>query len=325
MNSVLKRRLTKVALALAVAGYCSIPSALAANEGNVKGPNDPWQSSSSTGTIQGTVPKIKLPGAPATDDGQHVKVEVDRAGRTGGYDPTDNDAINQLHVGDKLTVSWDINDTEGDIDPDGLTTKTVQWMCYKTQNSASGGTVLQGDGSNGSASYTVQSADAGCYIGLKMTPTTKTGDPNIGTLVEMLDLSSADGGGASDDDIPTGPVVDSSVKVAIYDTQASTVNLLKDSNVKLQTGHTYVAQLWQDTNNNDKYDAGEKVVTDQYDYVWVFTGSSKQTNIAGGDSTVQNGDLVIPATNAEAKQTIFPSAGDDGVQGYGLSIKYRLK
>lgn len=53
MQLVLKRRLTKVALALAVAGYCAVP-AVAAN-GNLKAGQ--WQSATeSTGTIQGTIP-----------------------------------------------------------------------------------------------------------------------------------------------------------------------------------------------------------------------------------------------------------------------------
>lgn len=113
--------------------------------------------------------------------------------------------------------------------------------------------------------------------------------------------------------------------MAIYDSAAPTVNLLKDSSIKLQTGHTYVARLWKDADGNGKYDTGETEVTEQYDYKWVFTGLSQQLGTAGGDSNIQNSNLVIPVTNAEAKDLLFPSAGDDGVQGYGLSIKYKRK
>ncbi|APY73462.1 hypothetical protein J9S84_002803 [Salmonella enterica] len=331
MQITVKRRLTKVALAVAVAGYCTIPSAIAANEGNLKNESiGGWQVSGSTGTIQGTVPRIKLPGAADSDVvGANVKVDIDRSGRKDGYTDTTDNGVNQLHIGDKLTVSWDINDTEGDYDTDNaLTTKTVQWMCY-TDQSKSGGKVLQGNGlttnGDGSATYTIQASDADCYIGLKLTPMTKTGDPNIGALVDLADLSSGAGGGADDDAIPTGPVVDDSIEVAIYDSAAPTVNLLKDSSIKLQTGHTYVARLWKDADGNGKYDAGETEVTDQYDYKWVFTGTSLQLGTAGGDSNIQNSNLVIPVTNAEAKDLLFPSAGDDGVQGYGLSIKYKRK
>lgn len=59
MQALLKRRLSKVALALVVAGYCSIPSAIAAKEGKLQGAgSDTWQFSGNTGTIQGTVPWI---------------------------------------------------------------------------------------------------------------------------------------------------------------------------------------------------------------------------------------------------------------------------
>lgn len=55
MQATVKRRLTKVALALVVAGYCAAP-AVAAN-GNLK--SGQWQIvSEQTGTIQGTVPWI---------------------------------------------------------------------------------------------------------------------------------------------------------------------------------------------------------------------------------------------------------------------------
>ena len=64
MQQIVKRRLTKVALALVVAGYCSVP-AMAAN-GNLK--SGQWQIvSDSTGTIQGTVPWITRAADKTTD------------------------------------------------------------------------------------------------------------------------------------------------------------------------------------------------------------------------------------------------------------------
>lgn len=333
MQSKFTRPLTKVAMALVIAGYCTLPSAIAAPQSTA--PNQSplqstaplqsasgWQVSGATGTIVGTQPKIKLPGAAATDDGQHVKVEVDRSGRTGGS-AASTDGEKQLHVGDKITVSWDINDVEGDADTTGLTKKTVKWMCYADQ-SKTNGRVLQGDGTDGSDSYTIADDDADCYIGLQVTPTTETGDPRVGTLVDLADLSSANGGGSDSDDIPEGPVVDANVNVTIYDAADTTVNLLKDATVKLHTGHTYKVKLWKDTNANNKYDDGvDADLTSKYDYMWVFSGQSA-TAATSGDSSVQNQDLVIPETNTEAK-SVLSSAGADGVQGNSLSIKYKRK
>ena len=317
MQSKLTRPLTKVAMAMALVGYCTITPANAALQSAAG-----WQVSASTGTIVGTLPKIKLPGASANDDGQHVKVEVDRSGRTGGATAS-TDGEKQFHVGDKITASWDINDLEGDTDSTGLTKKTIKWMCYSDQ-SKTNGRVLQGDGTDGSATYTIADGDADCYIGLQITPTTETGDPRGGTLVDLADLSTAAGGGSDSDDIPEGPVVDANVNVTIYDAADTTVNLLSDATVKLHTGHTYKAILWKDTNGNDKYDDGvDTDVTSQYDYMWVFSGQSA-TAATSGDSSVQNQDLVIPETNADAKG-VLSSAGADGVQGNSLSIKYKRK
>lgn len=322
MKQTAKRRLTSIALAITVAGYCAVPTAIAANEvGNLKDAAG-WQISSNTGSILGTVPKIKLPGGSPTDDGQHVKVEIDRSGRTAGATAS-TDGEKQLHVGDKITVSWDINDTEGDTDATGLTKKTIKWMCYSDQNK-SNGRELQGDGTNGSDSYTIVQADQNCYIGLQITPNTETGDPRTGVQVDLADLSTDAGGGSDSDDIPEGPVVDDELSVIIYDAADTTVNLLKGSSVKLHTGHTYKVKLWRDTNGNRTYDSGiDTDVTSDYDYMWVFSGQSA-TAATSGDSSVENKDLVIPATNADATN-VLSGAGADGVQGNSLAIKYKRK
>ncbi|MDM3317268.1 SinI family autotransporter-associated protein [Citrobacter sp. Ce006] len=320
MQALLKRRLSKVALALVVAGYCSIPSAIAAKEGKLQGAgSDTWQFSGNTGTIQGTVPWITRSAEKVAEaDKNHVTVSIDRGERV-----VNGEGDKQFHIGDKVTVNWAIGDEQGDLDVSNTATKaTVVWIRSKQQD-GSEATVISG--SAGKDSYTLQESDADYYIGIRITPTTTTGDPNVAELLTLNDLSTGSGGGADDDDIPEGPVVDDSIAVAIYDSENASVNLLKNSSTKLHTGHTYVAQLWKDANKNGTYDTGELVVTNQYDYQWVFTGTSLQLGTAGGDSSVQNGDLLIPETNAEARTSIFPNAGDDGVQGYGLSIKYKNK
>ena len=178
MQLVLKRRLTKVALALAVAGYCAVP-AVAAN-GNLKAGQ--WQSATeSTGTIQGTIPWItRAADKTAETDKAHVTVTIDRGSRTVA---TEGDR--QFHAGDKVTVNWAIGDTEGDLDADNTATKaTVQWMSYSDQN----GGDAQEIGTKGSDTYEIQAADADRYIGIKITPTTTTGDPNVATELLLNDL-----------------------------------------------------------------------------------------------------------------------------------------
>ncbi|WP_196210573.1 SinI family autotransporter-associated protein [Citrobacter sp. Res13-Sevr-PEB04-36] len=322
MQALLRQRLTKVALALVVAGYCSIPAMAA--DGNLK--SGQWQIvTKTTGTIQGTVPWITRSATEiAETDKAHVSVTIDRGSRT-----VTSDGDKQFHVGDKVTVNWAIGDEQGDLDTNNTATKgTVQWMSYSDQSGSDG----QEIGTAGSDTYEVQASDAGRYIGIKITPTTTTGDPNIATELLLNDLSTNTGGGSDSDDVPEGPVVDENVHVVIYESTSNT-NLL-GTTTNLKTNATYKVLLWKDKAGGtaDRYDAGEEV-TDKYDYRWKFTGTSKiaGTGAAGiVNESWNNRDLVIPITNAEAK-TEFEGAsggvtiGTDGVQGFGLSIDYRLK
>lgn len=321
MKNNVKRRLTRVALALVVAGYCSVP-AIAAN-GNLK--SGQWQFvTDSTGTIQGTVPWItRAADKVAETDKAHVAVTVDRGTRSSA-----SEGDKQFHVGDKVTVNWAIGDTEGDLDTNNTATKaTMVWIRSKNQD---GSDAVEISGTTGQDSYTIQADDADYYLGIKITPTTTTGDPNIAPVLLLADLSTNAGGGADDDDVPEGPVVDENVKVVIHESGANT-NLL-GTDAKLKTNTTYQVLLWKDKNSNGKYDTGEDVTSD-YNYRWKFTGTSKQLGTAGGlvSSTYNNSDLVVPVTNAEAKAAFDNgesggvTLGNDGVQGYGLSIDYQRK
>lgn len=332
MQHLTKRGLTKIALALALAGYCAVPAAMAADEsrGNLK--TGQWTSvSESTGTLQGTMPWLNrsadvLIEVPA--DTGHVTISIDRHGRTGQGGDTSSDTYKQLHVGDTLTVTWGIGDKEGDVDngtngKNAATQATIQWQSFSDQ--AGGGAA--DIGTAGSNTYTITDADMDKYIGLKITPTTTTGDPTAGTQVILKDLSTNAGGGADDDDIPEGPVVDDNLHVVIYK-EGATTNLL-GTTTKIDVNTTYKVLLWSDKNGNNTYDTGEDV-TAQYNYRWRLTGTSAQLHTAGGliNESYNNQDLVIPVTNAEAKANFdygSLSLGGDGVQGYGLSIDYQRK
>ncbi|MDI5821715.1 SinI family autotransporter-associated protein, partial [Salmonella enterica subsp. enterica serovar Kentucky] len=227
MQATVKRRLTKVALALVVAGYCAAP-AVAAN-GNLK--SGQWQIvSEQTGTIQGTVPWITRAADKTADtDKDHVTVTIDRGDRT-----VVTEGDKQFHVGDKVTVNWAIGDTEGDLDANNAATKqTVQWMRYSDQN----GSNPEEIGTKGSDTYEIQASDADHYIGIKITPTTTTGDPAVATELLLKDLSTDAGGGSDDDEIPEGPVVDENVHVVIHEKDSNT-NLLKNTGTTLKTNTT---------------------------------------------------------------------------------------
>lgn len=276
------------------------------------------------GDDSGTVPWITRAADKTTDtDKDHVTVTVERASRT-----VISEGDKQFHVGDKVTLNWAIGDTEGDLDANNTATKaTMVWVRSKNQD---GSDAAEISGTTGQDSYTIQADDADYYLGIKMTPTTTTGDPNAATVLLLGDLSTNAGGGADDDDIPEGPVVDENVKVVVYES-GSTTNLL-GTETTLKTNTTYKVLLWKDKNSNGTYDTGEDVTSD-YNYRWKFTGNSKQLGAAGGlvSSTYNNTDLVVPVTNAEAKsafdngESSGVTLGNDGVQGYGLSIDYQRK
>ena len=180
-------------------------------------------------------------------------------------------------------------------------------------------------------------ADRGRYIGIEITPTTQTGTPNVGTALYLYDVSTASGGGSDSDNVAPGPVVNQNLKVAIF-VDGTSINLINGS-TPIELGKTYVAKLYSDENKNGKFDAGTDAdVTANYDFRWVLSGSSQQLGTSGGivNSSFDNNNLVIPATNDEARTNLNGPARDgkealsiptngDGVQGYKLHIIYKHK
>ncbi|HGU2102839.1 TPA: SinI family autotransporter-associated protein, partial [Escherichia coli] len=199
-----RRGLTRIALALALAGYCVAPVALAEESA--------WVDSGETNIFQGTIPWLYSEGGSATTDADHVTLTSDLKGAR----PTGSETDKRLYSGDKLTVSWEIGDTEGDVDLGGLgdnakTIDTIRWMSYKD---AQGGDPKEL--ATKVTSYTLTDDDRGRYIGIEITPTTQTGTPNVGTALHLYDISTASGGGSDSDNVAPGPVVNQNLKVAIF-------------------------------------------------------------------------------------------------------------
>lgn len=180
---------------LALAGYCVAPVALAEESA--------WVDSGETNIFQGTIPWLYSEGGSATTDADHVTLTSDLKGAR----PTGSETDKRLYSGDKLTVSWEIGDTEGDVDLGGLgdnakTIDTIRWMSYKD---AQGGDPKEL--ATKVTSYTLTDDDRGRYIGIEITPTTQTGTPNVGTALHLYDISTASGGGSDSDNVAPGPVV----------------------------------------------------------------------------------------------------------------------
>ena len=229
-----RRGLTRIALALALAGYCVTPLALAEDSA--------WIESGETNIFQGTIPWLYSEGGNATTDADHVTLTSDLKGAR----PQGSETDKRLYSGDKLTVSWEIGDTEGDVDlgtagKDAKTIDTIRWMSYKD---AQGGDPKEL--ATKVTTYTLTDADRGRYIGIEITPTTQTGTPYVGTALHLYDVSNANGGGSDEDNVDPGPVVNQNLKVAIF-VKDTTTNLI-NGNTPIQLGKTYVAKLYSDEN-----------------------------------------------------------------------------
>ncbi|GHD89494.1 hypothetical protein GCM10011445_00760 [Pseudocitrobacter faecalis] len=327
MKPHMKRGLRKATLALMVAGYCAVPSAMAGDAA--------WVVSGATAEFQGTIPWIYREGGDKSinsADAGHIKVTSDNQGAR----PQGSENDKRLYVGDTITLGWDIGDTEEDVDAgakgnDGATTETIKWFSY----SDNAGTDKQEiTSAAGKSSYKITDSDRGRYIGVEIQATTQTGNPYQGTALSLLDITTANGGGSDDDNVDPGPVVNQNLKVAIFEKGTNT-NLIGGS-TPIALNKTYVAKLFSDEDGDGKWSTGDIDVTANYDFAWVFNGNSKQLGTAGGiaNSSFDNNELVIPQTNTAAKTSLnggdrngksglaIPDNGD-GVQGYTLSIIYK--
>lgn len=210
MKPHMKRGLTRVALALMLAGYCAVPAAMAEDAA--------WVASGTTAEFEGTIPWLYREGGNATinsDDADHIKVTSDGKGTR----PSGSETDKRLYSGDTITLGWDIGDTEGDIDdgPDGIdakTTATIKWYSY-SDNAGGGKTELTA--AAGKTSYKLTDDERGRYIGVEIQPITQTGNPFQGTSLTLLDISTASGGGSDTDNVDPGPVVNQNLKVAIFE------------------------------------------------------------------------------------------------------------
>lgn len=255
----------------------------------------------SAGTLNGTIPVLK---ANAGGAAHSVAFSNDHAGgSTEGMVP-----------GDKITLSYVLQDAEGDTDS---STTSIKW--FTTTDGVGANKVMLGN--DGKAVYTIPEKDAGLYLGAEIVEQTSTGVPTTGQTIVINDISKND----SSDNIPDGPIVGGTIGTAIVDSTAPTVNLIGSGGV-LQVGHTYQFKVWYDVNNNGKQDAGELDASANYTYKWDFDGTSATTGTPGGYAiaSTDNKDLTIPATNAEARN-VFATAGADGVQGYSLKVDYQAK
>ncbi|AKE59753.1 intimin-like inverse autotransporter SinH [Citrobacter farmeri] len=113
----------------------------------------------------------------------------------------------------------------------------------------------------------------------------------------------------------------------VYQTRTGNpVNLIGKKDEHLPLSSAYRFMLWRDKNKDGVFQMSEQLSAEemaQYDYKWEFFGQSVSGD-TGAQANTENQDLVLPATNREAKQK-FGASEKSGVQGYGIRVAYRKK
>ncbi|QLK62931.1 hypothetical protein GE278_20205 [Enterobacteriaceae bacterium Kacie_13] len=187
-----------------------------------------------TGILNGTPPVIK------NNSGDSNKIDFRKI--------SEHDDTDELDEGDIVTLTWELQDNEGDAD---ATLSSIVWTCdHPTKGSHVLATQVN--------SYTITSADYGCNIGVTLQPQTQTGIPRTAEALTVADVSAYD----DSDNIIEGPVNPHSVNFTDYivapgTSESKTVSSDQilhtgwvGAEVQLETDNPESQIIWASSNNN---------------------------------------------------------------------------
>ncbi|WET16067.1 SinI family autotransporter-associated protein [Yersinia intermedia] len=286
--------LKKIVLALAIAGY-TMSSAYAVL-------------TLPTGTIQGAAPVLSAPSNSAANAVDFAHTTAQTAGT--------------LTSGDVITMTYQYDDTDGDLDN---STTYVKWYFTKggsdtqiTVGIANTPATLTVAGT-GTSMLTIPAAAIGATaIRAEIIEYSASGDPISGTTINVADTSVGVGGGTT---TPPGPVVPgNNVTPGIYlSTDAAFANnLAGNAAVKLTVGQTYVFKLW------DSAAVGTVDVTPAA-YSWRLVGLNSIDGVtqapATGFVTSATGTSFTIPVNTAADGTAL-TGSTSGAQGFSLAVDY---
>lgn len=208
-------------------------------------PQSGYITSGSAGVLYGTPPVIK------NNAGENSKVDFKKV--------SEHDDSDELDEGDIVTLTWELQDNEGDAD---ATLASIVWTCdHPTKGTRVLATQVN--------SYTITSADYGCNIGVAVQPKTETGVPRTGEALAVSDVSAYD----DSDNIIDGPVNPHSINFTDYivapgTTQSKTVtadNILHTAwpgaEVQIETDNPESQIIWASSNKNVATVSPEGLVT----------------------------------------------------------------
>lgn len=204
-----------------------------------------YMTTESAGILKGNPPVIK------NNSGESNKVDFKKV--------SEHDDTDELDEGDIVTLTWELQDNEGDAD---VTLASIVWTCdHPTKGSRVLATQVN--------SYTITSADYGCNIGVAVQPQTQTGIPRLGDAISVPDVTAYN----ASDNIIDGPVNPHSINFTDYivapgTTQSKTVspNLIlhtawPGAEVQLETDNPESQIIWASSNKSVATVSPEGLVT----------------------------------------------------------------
>lgn len=204
-----------------------------------------YMTTESAGILKGNPPVIK------NNSGESNKVDFKKV--------SEHDDTDELDEGDIVTLTWELQDNEGDAD---ATLASIVWTCdHPTKGSRVLATQVN--------SYTITSADYGCNIGVAVQPQTQTGLPRLGEAISVPDVTAY----SASDNIIDGPVNPHSINFTDYivapgTTQSKTVspNLIlhtawPGAEVQLETDNPESQIIWASSNKSVATVSPEGLVT----------------------------------------------------------------
>ncbi|GAA5114082.1 hypothetical protein GCM10023211_23220 [Orbus sasakiae] len=328
----------KVALGLLLAGYAA-SGAFAAT------------TATTAATIKGNAPIIKSTDATPTEGKYSVQVQrLDSSSVWQNLASTE-----KMKVGDKIVISFDYSDADGDAaEANWITTTKTKTTAdgsasLKFEVKINGTTTIIGpetgytnvvSGTAGKYEYIIPNTAGGKKLDISLTPVSKFGDPYYGTSLTGNLFSTTNTTGPS---VPPGCEDDSTTPCILPSDDDVIVRIVKGSTPV--TGTIPAQTAWYGSSSTDDTipEANIPKVGDQFTYVVVDTSSGSEvnvtsmytkaswnfagTNTAALGATASDSTKVVYATSytiginsADEIAKLYPTAPEAGAQGYNLSV-----
>lgn len=350
-----KMTVKKIALSLFLAGYAA------------SGAFADVISAQTNNPIQGNAPILTANKANAVDHTVTLRVTKDPEGNTQIGEGV------KAQVGNYIVIKYKLKDIDGDLDNETIV-KTLKVYTKKNDNDTwteqtSITPTVTSNAEDGTISFQITSGFVGAKkIGFDILERTEFGlpyankwlqvtniwdlthNPNVTDPTDLTkptttgptDPGTGDHGtGDGDKDNGEGPVIGKDTLVGIFKyTDGGSLDTTVDyatENVTPKYGDKFGAIVWAegDTTKNGKYDQGETLLTDSYEFNWTLAGkytgpdgsetAANTSELLGGTDTVtgKNDTIQLGSTDTGTSKhnSLYSSSYKAGAQGYNLKVE----